>query len=240
MLFGLTSKQTGESAVVVITKSPNHTGSLESHIGRPCFLPYFQQRIITCRHHITALPQRKLYAPVIYITDEEVIRRDIYDDGYLRVEHDNYYVECKGELIDLSRAEFLIFSCLVRSPNCFVQSETIWRAAWRDKKPYNADSLHVIMYRLRRRFAPFGFHLDNKVAVGYRLSFKHTPHVGGATETSAVTYFFLHSSVEIPAPKLNALVSCYRSECYRICRRKCNNCSSLRIRNPNHQIVHYQ
>lgn len=110
---------------------------------------------------------------------------NVYDDGCLRVEHDSYHVECKGERIDLSRAEFLMFSCLVRSLNRFVQSETIWRAVWGDKKPYNADSIHVIMYRLRRRFAPFGFYLDNKVAVGYRLSFLHSPRVEGATETSA-------------------------------------------------------
>lgn len=95
---------------------------------------------------------------------------DIYDDGCLRVEHDNYYVECKGEIVRLPRTEFLMFSRLARVPDRFVPSEAIWRAAWGDRRAYNADSLHVHMYRLRRRFASFGFHIDNMVGVGYRLS----------------------------------------------------------------------
>ena len=95
----------------------------------------------------------------------------MYDDGCLRVEHDNYYVACKGEHVDLPRAEFLMFSRMARTPNRYVESETIWRYAWSDRKPYNAESLHVIMYRLRRTFTPFGLQIDNKTNVGYRLSF---------------------------------------------------------------------
>lgn len=108
----------------------------------------------------------------------------VYDDGCLRVEHDNYYVRCRDEIIDLSRAEFLMFSCLVRSINRFVHSEAIWSAVWGDKKPYNADSLHVIMYRLRRRFAPFDLHFDNKAHVGYRLSFENSLCIEGTAKTS--------------------------------------------------------
>ena len=40
---------------------------------------------------------------------------DVYDDGYLRVEHNAYYVSCSGTPIKLPRTEFLIFSRLVRS-----------------------------------------------------------------------------------------------------------------------------
>jgi len=40
---------------------------------------------------------------------------DIYDDGYLRVEHDKYYLACQGRPIyTLSRTEFLIISRLAR------------------------------------------------------------------------------------------------------------------------------
>ncbi len=73
------------------------------------------------------------------------MKDNVYDDGCLRVEHDNYHVECKGELVDLPRAEFLMFSCLTRTPNRFALSETIWHYAWGDRRPYNADSIHVIM-----------------------------------------------------------------------------------------------
>ena len=34
---------------------------------------------------------------------------DIYDDGFLRVEHKNYYVACGGNPLKLLRTEFLIF-----------------------------------------------------------------------------------------------------------------------------------
>ena len=45
---------------------------------------------------------------------------DIYDDGFLRVEHKNYYVACGGSPIKLPRTEFLIFSRLTRTPNRIV------------------------------------------------------------------------------------------------------------------------
>ena len=47
---------------------------------------------------------------------------DIYDDGFLRVEHKNYYVACGGSPIKLPRTEFLIFSRLTRTPNRIVAS----------------------------------------------------------------------------------------------------------------------
>ncbi len=55
---------------------------------------------------------------------------EIYDDGFLRVEHENYYVSCGGKNVRLPRAEFLIFSRLVRTPLRFVSAEEMWQAAW--------------------------------------------------------------------------------------------------------------
>ena len=40
---------------------------------------------------------------------------NVYDDGYLRVEHQTYYAACSGTPIKLPRTEFLIFSRLVRT-----------------------------------------------------------------------------------------------------------------------------
>ena len=48
---------------------------------------------------------------------------DIYDDGFLRVEHKNYYVACGGSPVKLPRTEFLIFSRLTRTPNRIVASD---------------------------------------------------------------------------------------------------------------------
>jgi DNA-binding response OmpR family regulator len=93
----------------------------------------------------------------------------VYDDGYLRVEHDNYYVTCGGEPLRFRRAEFLLLSRLARNMERIVKAEELWRHAWGDSKPYNAESLHVHVYRLRAKLAPFGVQIETMVNVGYRL-----------------------------------------------------------------------
>ncbi len=94
---------------------------------------------------------------------------DVYDDGHLRVEHDNFYVACDGRSIRLPRSEFLIMSRLARSSERVVPSEELWRCAWGAAKPFNHVSLHVYMYRLRRKIAPYGLSIETMVNVGYRL-----------------------------------------------------------------------
>lgn len=94
---------------------------------------------------------------------------DVYDDGFLRVEHKNYYVACGGESIKLPRTEFLIFSRLARSPERIVPAEELWEYAWGNNKPLNTESLHVYIYRLRNKLMPFNLSIDTMVNVGYRL-----------------------------------------------------------------------
>ena len=94
---------------------------------------------------------------------------DVYDDGYLRVEHDNYYIACGETPIKLPRTEFLIVSRLTRNPERIVSSEELWRFAWGDDKPFNPVSLHVYIYRLRGKLAPYGLRIETMVNVGYRL-----------------------------------------------------------------------
>ncbi len=62
---------------------------------------------------------------------------DIYDDGYLRVEHKNYYVACGGTPLKLPRTEFLIFSRLARTPNRIVTANDLWESVWGSNKPLN-------------------------------------------------------------------------------------------------------
>ena len=94
---------------------------------------------------------------------------DVYDDGYLRVEHSAYYVSCGGTPLKLPRTEFLIFSRLVRSPERIVPAGELWEYAWGNEKPLNAESLHVYIYRLRNKLTPFNLTIDTMVNVGYRL-----------------------------------------------------------------------
>ena len=97
------------------------------------------------------------------------VEEQVYDDGYLRVEHDNYYAACGGVAVRLPRIEFLILSRLAQTPERIATSESLWRYAWGDAKPLNSESLHVHIYRLRSRLAPFGLQIDTMVNVGYRL-----------------------------------------------------------------------
>jgi len=94
---------------------------------------------------------------------------DIYDDGYLRVEHRNYYLTCAGQSIYLPRTEFLLISRLVRSIERVVSAEDLWRSAWGNDKPLNSESLHVYIYRLRNKLLSYQLQIDTLVNVGYRL-----------------------------------------------------------------------
>jgi len=97
------------------------------------------------------------------------VAEDVYDDGYLRVEHRNYYVACAGRSLKLPRTEFLILSRLARSPERIVTAEELWEYAWGNDKPVNMESLHVYIYRLRNKLAPSRISIDTMVNVGYRL-----------------------------------------------------------------------
>jgi DNA-binding response OmpR family regulator len=97
------------------------------------------------------------------------VNENVYDDGHLRIEHDNYYVSLGGRSLKLSRKEFLILSRLARNPERIVPSEEIWLHAWGERAALNAESLHVHIYRLRRRLVPFGLQIETMVNVGYRL-----------------------------------------------------------------------
>jgi DNA-binding response OmpR family regulator len=96
---------------------------------------------------------------------------DVYDDGYLRVEHKTYYVAFSGTPIKLPRTEFLIFSRLVQSPERIVTADELWKYAWGIDKPLNTESLHVYIYRLRNKLMPYQLSIDTMVNVGYRLLF---------------------------------------------------------------------
>jgi DNA-binding response OmpR family regulator len=95
----------------------------------------------------------------------------VYDDGYLRVEHDSFYVACAGKpLYNLTRKEFLILSRLVRAIGRPVTKQEIWGFAWRGDSEFNRDTLRVHVASLRRKLSPFGLDIVAVVHVGYRLT----------------------------------------------------------------------
>ena len=105
---------------------------------------------------------------------ENQLPDDVYDDGYLRVEHRNYYVACGGRPLKLPRTEFLIFSRLARTPNRIVTAEDLWSSVWGGNKPLNSESLHVYIYRLRAKLSEFGLQIETMVNVGYRVITSNT------------------------------------------------------------------
>jgi len=98
----------------------------------------------------------------------------VYDDGYLRVEHNCYYAAFKGSALLLSRAEFLILSGLVRRIGRVVPSEALWIYVWGDEKRFNAEALRVYVCNLRKKIMPFGITVKSMVSVGYSLSRAYT------------------------------------------------------------------
>lgn len=104
--------------------------------------------------------------------EQHVIREvepNVYDDGLLRVEHENYFASAGGRLLRLPRAEFLILSRLARNPGRFVTGEELWQHVWGASRAFNTESLHVYIYRLRRKLLPHGVKIDTMIHVGYRL-----------------------------------------------------------------------
>jgi len=103
------------------------------------------------------------------LMSQNQLPENVYDDGYLRVEYENYYVACAGRPLKLPRTEFLIFSRLVRTPDRIVTAKELWGYAWGNDKPLNTESLHVYIYRLRAKLATYGLQIETMVNVGYRL-----------------------------------------------------------------------
>ncbi|MEJ7618101.1 MAG: helix-turn-helix domain-containing protein [Pyrinomonadaceae bacterium] len=97
---------------------------------------------------------------------------DVYDDGCLRIEHNNYFVACAGTAIKLRRIEFFLLSRLARNPNRAVATEELWNCVGKKKRVINKESLRVHIHHLRRRLEPFDIEIKSFINVGYLLATK--------------------------------------------------------------------
>src|SRR5262245_4209503 len=94
----------------------------------------------------------------------------VYDDGYLRVEHNKFFVACAGRpLYNLTRKEFLILSRLAREAGRPVTKQDLWGSAWKGAAEFNHNTFRVQISSLRRKLSPFGLDIVAMVHVGYRL-----------------------------------------------------------------------
>jgi len=115
------------------------------------------------------IESQALYSSDFQLSEVLINTAEIYDDGFLRVEHRNYFVACGQKLVKLARAEFLIFSILSKNANRFIESREIWHYVWQDERAFNPESLKVNIYNLRRHFAPFEITITTMAKVGYML-----------------------------------------------------------------------
>ncbi len=154
------------------------------------YLLRFNRVLLNSRHSPAVAVCRPPLKPAIrvrimqYITVSGNQNNDIYDDGYLRIEHENHYVSCGGRYVSLSRKEFLIISRLARNPDRVVTYQEIWQHAWGKKSAFNPKSLRVYVYRLRNRLASSGISIESMVNVGYRL---RIPALVGGNRTDATS-----------------------------------------------------
>lgn len=103
------------------------------------------------------------------LNDVSLEEAQAYDDGYLRVEHQNYYVACGGQQVRLARKEFLILSFLAQNAERVVPAKEIWSYTWGGDAGFSLNTLNVSIHRARRQMEPYGVHIKNSPNNGYRL-----------------------------------------------------------------------
>ncbi len=97
------------------------------------------------------------------------VETNIYDDGYLRVEYDYFYLACGGvPIYSMSRIEFLIFACLLRANGRPVSHQEIWRQVWHEED-LKDNIIRVHVTNIRRKLSPHGINITPKSGVGYYL-----------------------------------------------------------------------
>ena len=95
---------------------------------------------------------------------------EIFDDGYLRVEYDLFYVACRGiPIYSISRKEFLILACLLRANGRPVPHQDVWREVWGEAEEFKDQILRVHITNLRRKLTSYGIEIASMIGVGYYL-----------------------------------------------------------------------
>lgn len=95
---------------------------------------------------------------------------EIFDDGYLRVEYDHFYVACRGvPIYSISRKEFLILSCLLRANGRPLPHQEVWQYVWGNTEEFKDQVLRVHITNLRRKLTPYGVEIASMIGVGYYL-----------------------------------------------------------------------
>jgi DNA-binding response OmpR family regulator len=99
-----------------------------------------------------------------------MLQTEVFDDGYLRVEYDHFYVACRGTPIySISRKEFFVLTTILRGNGRPVQHQEIWRSVWGEADAVNFYVLRTQIANLRRKLSPYGIEIVSMIGVGYYL-----------------------------------------------------------------------
>ena len=102
--------------------------------------------------------------------EKDLEGQTVYDDGFLRVEHTNYYVSIDGQPIHLPLKEFLLLSRLVCKAERVIPIRNLWELVWGSEKSIDEPTMRVHLSRLRHKLMPFGIGIESMPGVGYRLT----------------------------------------------------------------------
>lgn len=98
---------------------------------------------------------------------------EVYDDGYLRVEYNNYYVACRNvPMYSLSRKEFFVLTAILRGNGRPVRYQDIWCAVWGETDECKDEVLRAHITNLRRKLTPYGIEITSMIGVGYYLQIR--------------------------------------------------------------------
>jgi len=98
-------------------------------------------------------------------------RSEVFDDGYLYIETENFYVECnKKPIYNLTRKEFLLLSLLACKCGRTVKHQDLWDRAWGTEATFNIRTFRVHIASLRRKLSSYGLEIVSLPHIGYRLT----------------------------------------------------------------------
>ena len=105
-------------------------------------------------------------------TEREPEERDVYDDGYLRVELEAQRVRVEGRPTNLTPTEFNLLACLLRRRGRVCTYEQILNQVWNDGAQGSIEAVHAFVWQVRQKIEPNPrepLYLTSVRGVGYRF-----------------------------------------------------------------------
>lgn len=103
----------------------------------------------------------------------------LYDDGQMKIDYDDFSVECQGQSVKLTRKEFALLSILSRHKGRVVPREQLLDQVWGLEYYGEARTLDVHISGLRKKLGICGSGIETVIGIGYRFRPGGTVENGG-------------------------------------------------------------